>query len=124
VALTSATKEAVWFRRLLNSVRIRQTSPTTIYEDNQSTIDNATVSDRVTPRNKHFHISHKYIQDMVKTGELQVTKLDTKEMLADILTKPLGPTLFHKFRKQLRVGTIEELKRLDAVDSSTAKEEK
>ena len=61
---------------------------------------------------------------MVKTGELQVTKLDTKEMLADILTKTLGPTLFHKFRKQLRVGTIEELERLDAVDSSTAKEEK
>ena len=58
---------------------------------------------------------------MVKNGELQVNKLDTKDMLADILTKSLCPTLFHKFRKQLKVGSIEELKRLDTVDFSTAK---
>ena len=121
VALTSASKEAMWFRRLLNSVRVRQANPTIIHEDNQSTINNAVVADRVTPRNKHFHVSHLYIQDMVKQGELKINKLDTKEMLADIFTKPLGPTLFHRFRKQLKVGSIEELRRFDAVESSTAK---
>ena len=38
VALSCATQEVVWLRQLMSKLRLEQSKPTLIYEDNQSTI--------------------------------------------------------------------------------------
>ncbi|XP_075158045.1 uncharacterized protein LOC142231315 [Haematobia irritans] len=62
ISLSEACKEAIWLRRLLNDMEISQTSPTVIYEDNQSCL-RLIKEEKLSNRTKdidtkiHFHCS-------------------------------------------------------------------
>lgn len=60
----------------------------------------------MTPRSKHIAVKcHWFLQhvsvDGGNDGGIIVKKTDTKEQIADIFTKGLGPTLFAKLREKL-----------------------
>ncbi|CAF2066949.1 unnamed protein product [Rotaria magnacalcarata] len=96
IALAHATKEAIWLRKLLKDLGQEQIGPTTIYEDNQSTIAiaNNTINHQ---RTKHIDVQFHFIRDKIKSNEIAVKHTSTNEQLADAMTKPLGRNLFSKF---------------------------
>ena len=69
VALGSATQEAIWLRRLMTDLNIRQTKPTTIREDNQGAIA-MTKNPVGHKRTKHIDIKHHFIREAVSAGTI------------------------------------------------------
>jgi hypothetical protein len=127
VALTSAAKEATWYRLLLTELGILQpedqhaeirvsednkgaeavtqdnnNSAIMVYGDNQSAI--ALANNPVYhARTKHIDIQHHYIRDEVSAGRIQLRYIPSGEMVADGLTKPLPRIKFNRFLRQLNM---------------------
>ena len=96
IALAEAAKEAQWLRKLeLELFPKKILTPTTIYEDNQSTIKLSN-NPLHTNRSKHIDIRYHKIQELVADKTIIVKYLPGTEMTADIMTKSLGPQLHHR----------------------------
>jgi len=95
MAVTQATKEAIWIRSLLKDLGDEQLEPTTIYEDNQSCI--ALAKNPVHhARSKHIDIQYHFVREQIILGAVVLKYLETKEMTADVLTKPLPRPAFER----------------------------
>ena len=75
----------------------------TVFEDNNGALILAK-NQRVTNRTKYFHVKWHHFWSHVsnndgKDGGIVVRKIDTKDQLADFLTKPLSKDLFERNRK-------------------------
>jgi hypothetical protein len=66
---------------------------TKVYQDNTSCIQLITGSGGIF-RNKYFNVRRARVRELCDSGELEVVYLETRQMLADILTKPLQGALF------------------------------
>ena len=97
VALSSATQESVWLRRLFADLGIPPEGPTVINEDNQSTIA-MTKNPQYHGRAKHIDIKHHFIKEQVSEGAIVLKYCPSEEMTADILTKSLSKEPFCKLR--------------------------
>ena len=89
VALSSATWEAVWLRRLMKDLGRQMDAPTTIYEDNQGAIELAKNA-KFHNRTKHIDICHHFVRERVVSNEIRVIYCPTEDMIADIMTKGLA----------------------------------
>jgi hypothetical protein len=105
VAASLACQEAVWLRVLLEDISFVQNKPTMIKEDNQGAIA-LSKNPKYHPRTKHIDIKHHFIRDKVAKKEVVLDYCPTEEMLADLLTKPLGKTTFQRFRELMGVRNI------------------
>ena len=100
VALGSATQETIWLRRLMTDLRVSQVKPTVIREDNQGAI--AMAKNPVgLKRTRHIDIKHHFVREAVDAGTITLEYCETKQMLADILTKPLPKPQFEMLRGKL-----------------------
>ena len=97
MALSSATQESVWLRKLFTELGSPPEGPTVINEDNQSTIAMAK-NPQHHGRAKHIDIKHHFIREKVHEGTVALKYCPSKEMTADILTKSLSKELFCKLR--------------------------
>ena len=97
IAASLASQEAVWLRSLLGDISFVQKEPTVIKEDNQGTIA-LSRNPKYHPRTKHIDIKYHFIRDKVEKKELVLEYCPTEQMLADLLTKQLGKTLFQRLR--------------------------
>jgi hypothetical protein len=73
-----------------------------IYQDNKSSITlekHGRASS--SKRTKHIKVRYFFIKDMIEQGEVSVEHCPTKEMWADVLTKPLQGYLFYLMRSKL-----------------------
>ena len=88
IALSSAAQEAVWLQRLLVDLGEDCTQPLTIMEDNQGAIamTNNPVQHR---RTKNIDIRYHFVRGHVLNSTVQIKYCCTKNMLADLFTKPL-----------------------------------
>lgn len=93
VALHHTVTEVVYLRRLLSSLGFKQQHPTVIYQDNQSTILWAK-GQRNHARTKHLDVKFHYVMELIHDEEVELDYLNTQDMVADLLTKPL---LFESF---------------------------
>ena len=84
-----------------------QKSPTKINEDNQSCIA-WVYDDGSTKRAKHIALKYHYSKDMAAKGEIKVEYCPTADMIADIMTKPLGRNRFDALRFATGVRNPEE----------------
>lgn len=95
MALSEATKEAIYLRNLLSDLTGQQDC-VEIYNDNQSTqklANNPVFHDR----SKHIDIRYHFVRDAVRDKIIDLKYLPTGEMIADILTKPLKGVKNAKF---------------------------
>ncbi len=95
VALCQVSKEAEWMLDFLKGLGILMDSAMVVHVDNQGAIalaKNPVFHDH----SKHIGIQYHYTRLLVKSGLLDLQYLPTKEMLADILTKPL-PCMQHQY---------------------------
>lgn len=101
VAMTQATKEAIWLRALLNELGHREAGATVIYGDNQGAIALSRNPHGYHGRSKHVDIQDKFVTQKVSDGTVDVQWTDTSQQVADGLTKPLPKEAFFKFRQLL-----------------------
>ncbi|OJT08525.1 Retrovirus-related Pol polyprotein from transposon TNT 1-94 [Trametes pubescens] len=90
IALTHASKEALWLRYLLADMLDPDVAkhPLALYGDNRSAI--ALAKDNVFhPRTKHIDIRFHFIREAVDDGKIALEHRRTEDMPADLFTKAL-----------------------------------
>jgi hypothetical protein len=106
LALCSATKEVLWFKKLLSDFRLpTANTPITIFEDNQSTISIAT-NQITSDRSKHIDTKYLFIRERIAKGDIKIAYLPTADMTADCLTKALCSIKHKKFTNGLGLTEI------------------
>ena len=117
MGLTQAAKEALWLKLLLTKlqqidqpyidIKVRKdnsaadsvlnaTKSITIYGDNKSSIVLAQ-NPKFHQRTKHIDIQHHFIRDEVTAKYIKLTFVNTRDIIANALTKPLSPIKFDQF---------------------------
>ena len=87
MALSEATKEAIYLRNLLEDLT-GKLDCVSLYNDNQSAKKLA-YNPVLHERSKHIDIRYHFIRDAVNDNIVEIKYLSTNEMIADILTKSL-----------------------------------
>ena len=101
MALKEAIKEFVWLTILFNGIRSLKTYNSKILlTDNQSAID-LSKNPEYHARNKHIDIQNHYVREIIQSGQVSLKYVSTKNNIADVLTKPLSPAIFEKFKNSL-----------------------
>jgi hypothetical protein len=92
VGLCNAGKEAVWIQNLLQHVGRKEyageTQAILLYGDNQGAIRLA-ANPEFHARSKHIDVQYHYIRELVENDTVKLEYIQTSEMAADCLTKPL-----------------------------------
>ena len=105
VALAEAAKEAIWLRRLLASLGLRQSVPTPIFCDNQSAI-RLVKNPEFHKRTKHIERKYYFSREKFEKGDIDVKYVSTKSQLADIFTKGLPKDQFTTLRNLIGMTTL------------------
>jgi hypothetical protein len=100
VATHSACQKILWTQNLLQELGFPLSIPTTLYQDNQSTI-RLILHKGSSGRTKHIALRFNMIRDCVKNNNICIEYLSTDKMTADTLTKPLGSLLFPTHQQRL-----------------------
>ena len=96
VALTSASQEAIYLRRLFKSLSIGIPGPTVLFEDNLSAQALAMRdTNEHSDRTKHIDVRFHFVRQLIKSLQLDVKHISTTHQLADIFTKDLDKVRFH-----------------------------
>jgi len=102
IALGEAVKEIQWCRNWLSEVLGEEKIGTMIiHEDNQATIQLAQFSDKVSQRTKHIDIRYHFLREVIADGQVKLAWIQSKDQLADILTKPLQGGPFKYIRDKI-----------------------
>ena len=75
-------------------------NPVIVHEDNQGMIA-PVVALKMKPHTKHIEIKYHYFWSFVANGIVKIQHVDTREQIADILTKPLDSQFFTYLRYKL-----------------------
>lgn len=96
IAVNGAAREFVWLKRMLCEVGMEVENPFKLYEDNLGCI-HLSKNPEFHARSKHIDVKHHYIREQVQNKVLMLQHCRTEEMVADIMTKPLGSQAHRKF---------------------------
>lgn len=120
IALNEAGKEAKWLGHLLDEFSLNDSTnstPVHLKGDNQGSIA-LTQNPEHHKRTKHIDIRYHWIREAVSQGCFSIDYVPTKLMVADGLTKPLGPQSFSEFVRMLGMCNARKAGRgADAADS-------
>ena len=98
MALSSAAQEAIWLRELTSDLGNPQCQPTLLMEAKQSAISMAK-NPQFHGRTKHSNIKNHFVRKQVNDNNFRLEYCSTEDMLADILTKGIGPEKFERLRR-------------------------
>ena len=90
MALSDASQEVVWMRRLLKEIGKPVKGPTPLYSDNNSAISWAQGKKATYKRAKTIDVRVHFVRDLVEQRKVDVAYVASEENDADMLTKPLG----------------------------------
>ena len=105
MALSEACSEIAWLTSLQKEIGYGTTSPTPLVSDNQGGIFLA-INPAHDRRVKHVDIRYHFIREYVEGKRVTIVYISTNDMIADILTKPLGRVKFEYFRERLGIKAI------------------
>jgi hypothetical protein len=103
IAMAECLKQAVWMRNLLRELHITPLRSIVLYQDNKSDII-MVETDSKNKNSKHILSKVTYAKDLHRAGILDIEYLNTKDMPADMLTKPLHGEPFRLHRETLLTG--------------------
>jgi len=94
IALSYCCKEAIWLRRLISFLPPLHASnipkpAMLIFSDSQSAIK-LSGNGSINRRNKHIDITYHFVRDVVTRKDVFLEYKPDKDMVADMLTKPLA----------------------------------
>jgi hypothetical protein len=90
------------YRYFLDELQSIQIDPTPFYMDNLPFIQTIVGERGCSSLSKHILIRMKLLKQAYDAGEINILKLATTNMVADILTKPLGPQDYTRLRLVLQ----------------------
>ena len=100
VALDEGCLHLLWFRLILEFLGYPQ-QPAVIAQDNKSTIVVCESGHSRSGRIKHMSIRFFFIKSLIDSGKIRLKYVPTRDMIADILTKPLVGSMFSILRDKL-----------------------
>lgn len=99
IALSEASKEVIWIRRLLNELGEHFEHPSIVYEDNQSCLK-LIETEKLSSRSKHIDTKKFFVKDHIDRKTIQCRYCPTEHMLADMLTKPLSASRIQELSRK------------------------
>ena len=100
-----AATYAVWYKLLLSDMGFKLVDRMPLYQDNKSTIIMA-VQGGSFQRTKHLIGRQSYIRERIAAGDIVLKHKSTKEMEADMLTKPLPRIAMQKLKNLLCIKDL------------------
>jgi len=100
IALHEGARSTVWITSLLNKLGANLTVPV-IFQDNQATIRLAAIGGPASNATELIPMKYYTFKDYTDSKLLKIQYRSTKDMLGDILTKPIVGVQFEKLRKEL-----------------------
>jgi hypothetical protein len=94
IAVTDSLSYILWFKQFLTDLLGHEQRAVTVMQDNTSTIALATNGKSSSDMTKHIKVRHFLIKQHIEEGDVIIKHCPTKEMWADLLTKPLQGSLF------------------------------
>ncbi|KAE8237380.1 hypothetical protein A4X06_0g9247 [Tilletia controversa] len=104
VALSEATREAIWAVQLLEELRVRKQGPVDMYTDNTGA-EALARNPQAHQRTKHIRIHHHLVRDSNNDGTIKVQRVHTDSNPADLLTKGVTFARLTAGRRQLGLGS-------------------
>ena len=99
IALSEATKDMVYLRKLVKGLDAAEPGPSTLATDSKSARD-VSYNPQHHDRMKHVARRHFFVRDMVESFEIEVPFVSTRDNAADIFTNPMmDANQFHAMRK-------------------------
>ncbi|KAE8185744.1 hypothetical protein CF328_g7447, partial [Tilletia controversa] len=105
IALSEATREAIWAVQLLDELRLRVKGPVDMYTDNTGA-EALARNPQSHQRTKHISIHHHLVRDKNNDGTVKVQRVHTDENPADLLTKNVTFARLTSGRKQLGLSSM------------------
>ena len=99
VALSDFMSQVVWTKQYLTEQGYDL--PINVYEDNMSAITMIGLGRSTSSRTRHINARYYWVRNIIDSNNINLLHLQTTEMIADILTKPLQGTNFFKLRTML-----------------------
>ena len=108
IGISYALREVIPVMELLKEMKalkfpIKGTTPAVhckVFEDNSGAMEMAKTH-KYRPRTKHLNVKLHHFRDYVTRGEISIHKIDTKEQLADYLTKPVKQEILEYLRHKV-----------------------
>lgn len=89
MALTDASREAIWWRSLLKEITAMDASKSTVIHYDNKGAGELALNPCHHSRSKHIDVKHHFIRECITNSLISLKQVPTLSMLADILTKPL-----------------------------------
>jgi len=105
MALTEATKEAMYLRGFLSELNLSAPGRVRMMNDNRGALLLAQ-NHTFHARTKHVDARHHFVRQALHEGLVEIDHLPSGEMPADFLTKGLPREKHHRCLRQIGVGTI------------------
>jgi hypothetical protein len=109
VSLSQSLRDVIPLMRIVDEIRQRfdagiAAKPMvrcTVFEDNSGAMEMANVP-KMRPRTKHINNKYHHFREHVRNKTISILAVDTKDQVADYLTKPLPKEIFQKHRLALQ----------------------
>ena len=105
MAITEATKEALWLQGLVGELGVKQ-EHVSVFSDNQSAI-HLTRNQGFHERTKHIDVRLHFIREVVNSQKVKVVKVHTDDNPADFITKPVTSVKFNKCMNLIGVAELD-----------------
>nr|GEV41487.1 putative RNA-directed DNA polymerase [Tanacetum cinerariifolium] len=106
IAAVGCSTQAIWLKRVLEKIGCASKDGVTIYCDNSLTIK-LSKNPLMHGRSKHIDVLFHFLRELVQSKIINLRYCDTKEQIANIMTKPLLTEAFEKLRSLLGVSKLE-----------------
>nr|GEW28594.1 ribonuclease H-like domain-containing protein [Tanacetum cinerariifolium] len=88
-SMAAATCEIMWIVKIMSDLNIRNLLPAELYCDNKAAMQIA-ANPVMHEKTKHFDLDVHFIREKICSGLIKTVKVESKDNVADILTKALG----------------------------------
>ena len=103
MALKEAAKELIWLKTVFNEIKpLNKYNTDLLYCDNKSAID-LSKNPEHHARTKHIDIQYHFVRDYIERKIFELRYINTKEQLADALTKAIDINAFRNFTKRINI---------------------
>ena len=102
ITLHSASHEVIFLRQLLDGLALLPPGSTQLFCDNDAATRLS--EDHVWhSHTKHIRVKYHFTRERVLAGDITVSRVGSKDNIADIFTKPLARSDFHRLRHYLGI---------------------